>query len=181
MDDKRRRFETEVMPHLDAAYRFARWLSGSPTDAEDVVQDAVLRAFRSFESLRGSDVKAWFLAIVKNCHFTTSATRQRRVSVPLPDESDARDGHFMIAADAGPETAAIRTDELRTWAELLDTLPDEYREVLLLREVEEMGYREIATTAGIPVGTVMSRLARARRALKKRWLEHNDGDMHAAS
>jgi RNA polymerase sigma-70 factor (ECF subfamily) len=89
VDDKRIRFEAEVLPHLDAAYRFARWLANSPSDADDIVQEAVLRAFRGFEALRGSDVKAWLLAIVRNCHLTALDQRRRRAFQPLPEEHDA--------------------------------------------------------------------------------------------
>ena len=84
MDDKRRRFEVEALPHLDAAYRFARWLCRSSTDAEDIVQEAILRAFRAFDTLRGSDVKAWLLAIVRNCHSTAHRQHQRHPSSPFP-------------------------------------------------------------------------------------------------
>ena len=86
MDEKRARFEAQVLPHLDAAYRFARWLSYAPGDADDVVQEAILRAFRAFDTLRGSDVKAWLLAIVRNCHSTALKRQQRRAFVPLPEE-----------------------------------------------------------------------------------------------
>ena len=86
MHDRRERFEAIVLPHLDAAYRFARWLSRSPGDADDVVQEAILRAFRGFDTLRGSDVKAWLLTIVKNCHLTAVTQQQRRAFVPLPEE-----------------------------------------------------------------------------------------------
>src|SRR3982074_2599378 len=97
MDDKRERFQAQVLPHLDAAYRFARWLSRSPCDADDVVQEAVLRAFRGFEGLRGSDVKAWLLAIVRNCHSTALRQQERRAFVPLPEEHDVQLGHTMVA------------------------------------------------------------------------------------
>jgi RNA polymerase sigma factor (sigma-70 family) len=176
VDDKRARFDARVMPHLDAAHRFARWLTRSPSDADDVVQEAILRAYRSFDGLRGSDVKAWLLAIVKNCH-RTMATRDRgRVFVPLPQETDARDGHAMVATTAGPETTSMRRDEARTLARLMAALAEEHREVLILREIEELGYREIAAVANIPIGTVMSRLARARAALKERWLAELAGE-----
>src|ERR1700756_5953544 len=91
MDDRRRRFETQVLPHLDTAYRFARWLARSPDDADDVVQEAILRAYRGFDALRGSDVKAWLLTIVRNCHLTAVKQQQRRVFVPLPEEGDTTD------------------------------------------------------------------------------------------
>jgi RNA polymerase sigma factor (sigma-70 family) len=176
MDDKRARFDAQVMPHLDAAHRFARWLTRSPNDADDVVQEAILRAYRGFEGLRGSDVKAWLLAIVKNCHRTMAAQERGRAYVPLPQESDVRDGHAMVATTAGPETTSMRRDEARTLARLLAALPEEHREVLILREIEELGYREIAAVADIPIGTVMSRLARARAALKERWLAEMQGE-----
>jgi len=179
MDDRRHRFEVLVLPHLDAAYRFARWLSRSPSDADDIVQEAILRAFRGFDALRGSDVKAWLLTIVRNCHLTAVKQQQRRGLVPLPEDSDAQDGQAMIAPTPGPESASIRRDEERTLDRLMSALPEEHREILVLREIEEMDYREIATVTNIPIGTVMSRLARARAALKARWLHEAEGEPHA--
>ena len=176
MDDKRGRFEAEVLPHLNAAYRFARWLAHSPGDADDLVQEAILRAFRGFDALRGSDVKAWLLAIVRNCHSTALKQQQRRGFVPLPEEHDARDGHAMIATTPDPESVSIHRDDARTLERLMSALPQEHREVLVLREIEDMDYREIATVANIPIGTVMSRLARARAALKARWLKEAEGE-----
>ena len=178
MDEKRHRFEAQVLPHLDAAYRFACWLSRAPGDTDDVVQEAMLRAYRGFDGLRGSDVKAWLLAIVRNCHATAIAQRQRRAHVPLPDEHDAQDGHVMIATLPDPESAAIRRDHARTLERLMAMLPAEHREVLVLREIEDMDYREIAAVTGVPIGTVMSRLARARAALKARWPESIEGGSH---
>ena len=171
MDELRSRFEAQVLPHLDAAYRFARWLTYSPADADDVVQEAILRAYRNFGSLRGSDVKSWLLVIVKNCHFTSAKQRQRRDAVALPDESDARDGDAMISQIPGPEGAALLRDESKTLDRLLSSLPEEQRTVLWLREIEEMDYAQIAAVTNVPIGTVMSRLARSRAALKARWLK----------
>jgi RNA polymerase sigma factor (sigma-70 family) len=179
MDDRRHRFEVLVMPHLDAAYRFARWLARSPSDADDVVQEAILRAFRGFDTLRGSDVKAWLLRIVKNCHLTALKQQQRRAFVPLPEEQDEKDGQAMIAATPDPESSSIDRDEQRTLDRLMSALPDEQREILVLREIEEMDYREIATITSVPIGTVMSRLARARAALKAQWLKEAEGEPHA--
>jgi len=179
MVDRRHRFEAQVLPHLDAAYRFARWLSRSPSDADDVVQEAILRAYRGFEALRGSEVKAWLLTIVRNCHLTALKQQQRRGFVPLPEEHDAEDGHAMIATAPDPECASIRRDEQRTLDRLMSALPEEHREVLMLREIEEMDYREIATVTNVPIGTVMSRLARARAALKAQWLQEADREPHA--
>jgi RNA polymerase sigma factor (sigma-70 family) len=174
MDDKRARFDAQVMPHLDAAYRFARWLVRSPGDADDVIQEAMLRAYRAFDGLRGSDVKAWLLAIVRNCHATAVTQRQRRAQIPLPDEHDAEDGYAMISTLPDPECASMHRDDERTLDRLLSMLPEEHREVLVLREIEELPYREIAAVTQVPIGTVMSRLARARAALKVRWLHENE-------
>ena len=179
MDEKRARFEAQVLPHLDAAYRFARWLSRAPADADDVVQEAILRAFRGFDALRGSNVKAWLLAIVRNCHSTALKQQQRRGFVPLPEENDAQDGYAMTATTPGPENASIRRDEQRTLDRLIATLPEEHRTVLMLREIEEMDYRQIAQVTNVPIGTVMSRLARSRAALRERWLEEAEGEPRA--
>jgi RNA polymerase sigma factor (sigma-70 family) len=176
MDEKRGRFEAEVLPHLDAAYRFARWLSRSPTDADDVVQEAMLRAYRGFDALRGSDVKAWLLTIVRNCHSTALRQQQRRALVPLPEEHDAQDGHAMVETTPDPESAAMRRDDERTLDRLISQLPEEHREVLVLREIEDMDYREIAAVTSVPIGTVMSRLARARAALRTRWPKEVEGE-----
>ncbi len=179
MDDKRDRFEARVLPHLDAAYRFARWLSRSPGDADDIVQEAVLRAFRGFDALRGSDVKAWLLTIVRNCHSTAHRQMVRRAFVPLPEEHDPLDGHAVVATSPDPESASIRTDDERTFARLVSALPEEQREVLMLREIEELDYREIAAVTNVPIGTVMSRLARGRAALKAAWMKGVEGEPRA--
>jgi RNA polymerase sigma-70 factor (ECF subfamily) len=178
MDEKRARFEAQVLPHLDAAYRFARWLSRAG-DADDIVQEAVLRAFRGFDGLRGSDVKAWLMAIVRNCHSTALKQQQRRALVPLPEENDARDGCAMTATTPNPEDASIARDGQRTLERLIAALPEEHRTVLLLREIEEMDYRQIALVTNVPIGTVMSRLARSRAALKARWLQEAEGEPRA--
>jgi RNA polymerase sigma-70 factor (ECF subfamily) len=170
MDDRRRRFEAQVLPHLDAAFRFARWLTRSEPDAEDVVQEAILRAYRGFDALRGADAKVWLLTIVRNCHSTALRQQQRRSHVPLPDEFDEQHGHALVATTPDPESASIQRDEARTLERLLAELPEDYRDVLILREIEDMGYREIATVIDVPMGTVMSRLARARAVLRKQWL-----------
>jgi RNA polymerase sigma factor (sigma-70 family) len=179
MDEKRARFEAQVLPHLDAAYRYARWLSPAPGDADDVVQDTILRAFRAFDSLRGSDVKAWLMAIVRNCHWTALKQRQRRGFVPLPKENDAQDGYAMTATTPDPEEVSLRRDERRTLDRLIAGLPEEQRTVLMLREIEEMDYRQIAEVTNVPIGTVMSRLARSRSALKTKWLQEAGEKPHA--
>ncbi len=175
MDDRRARFEALVLPHLDAAYRFARWLSAA--EADDVVQEAFLRAFRAFDDLRGGDVKAWLFTIVRNCHADALRQQQRRGGVPLagsplPLEAAASGG-------ADPESESIALDEAAALERLISALPPEHREVLLLREMEDMSYREIAAVTQVPIGTVMSRLARARAALKSQWQREAEGAPHA--
>jgi RNA polymerase sigma-70 factor (ECF subfamily) len=161
MDDRRRRFEQLVLPHLDAAYNLARWLAAS--EADDVVQDAMLRAFRAFDGFRGADARPWLLAIVRNCHYTAASRRARRKSVPLPEGDE-------LATDApSPETSAIEADEARRLNQAIQALPDEFREALVLREMENMSYRQIAEVTGAPMGTVMSRLARGRALLRESW------------
>ena len=179
MDEKRRRFEADVLPHLDAAYRLARWLLRSRQDADDVVQDAVLRAFRAFDQVRGSDARPWLLAIVRNCALTAIAGARRHPLAPLPEEHDPQDGHAMVAATPDPQAAAMDGSRQELLARLLASLPQDQREVLVLREVEDMSYLEIAAVIDAPLGTVMSRLARARRALQARW-QHHAGDEHDA-
>jgi RNA polymerase sigma factor (sigma-70 family) len=177
MDDKRARFEGQVLPHLDAAYRFARSLSRSG-EADDVVQEAILRAFRGFDTLRGSDVKAWLMTIVRNCHLTAAKQQQRRAFVPLPEEGEEA-GHAMMVNDANPESDTILSDQKQMLDRLLASLPEEHRTVLMLREIEEMSYTQIAAVTDVPIGTVMSRLARSRTALKAKWLQEVAGDPRA--
>ena len=160
MDDRRARFEALALPHLDAAYNLARWLSRSPSDADDIVQDAMLRAFRGFDGFRGGDVRPWLLAIVRNCWKTSGRAQKRRGHEEL-DEGLASDG-------AGPEDMAIDASRRRRIDAMLALLPEEFREVLVLREMDDMSYREIAEVTGAPIGTVMSRLARARSLMRER-------------
>jgi RNA polymerase sigma-70 factor (ECF subfamily) len=177
MDEKRGRFEAQVLLHLDAAYRYARWLARSATDADDVLQEATLRAYRSFEELRGADGKAWLLTIVRNCHLSAAKQRQRRNFVSLPEDHDEQASQ-LVAATPDPESAAIDRDERRMLQRLMAGLTEEQREVLALREIEDMDYREIAAVTGVPIGTVMSRLARARTALRSRWQQEARGELH---
>ncbi len=167
MTDNRRRFEQDAGPHLDAAYNLARWLTRSGPDAEDIVQDALLLAYRNFDARRGSNVRAWLLAIVRNCFLSA---RRRESARPRATESidAAQPPPALVTAD-GPEQAAMAADGARTLDEALGRLSPEHREVLVLRELEGLSYREIAEITESPVGTVMSRLARARAALKAGW------------
>jgi RNA polymerase sigma-70 factor (ECF subfamily) len=158
MDDRRRRFEAQALPHLDAAYNLARWLSRSPADADDIVQDAMLRAFRAFDGFRGGDARAWLLTIVRNCWRSAGAAARRRGHTGLEDG----------IPDEGPdpEELAVQAGHQRRLDAIIARLPEDFREVLILREMEDISYREIAEITGSPIGTVMSRLAWARALLR---------------
>ncbi len=172
-DDERRRFELLALPHLDAAYNLARWLTGSAADAEDVVQEAYLRAYRFFGTFRGGNIRVWLLTIVRNSfHTWVQDNRSPRLGfvAELPEPDSAEDEHVLWGRpQEDPETLLLRDIDHATVARLMRRLPAAYREVLLLREVEELSYRDIATVTGMPIGTVMSRLARAREALRRLW------------
>ena len=158
------RFDALILPHLDAAYNLARWLTRDTHDAEDVVQDACMRALKYIGSLEGADARGWFLKSVRNAFYDWLG-RNRPTEV-VNDENEAVDA----AVDPGalsPEQAVMRKAELRMLADAVAELPLQYREVLILRELEELSYKEIARVADIPVGTVMSRLARARDLLQR--------------
>jgi RNA polymerase sigma factor (sigma-70 family) len=162
------RFDAVMLPHLDAAYNLARWLSGSPTDADDVVQEAFLRAFRYFDGYEGDNPRAWLLAIVRNTWFTEWRRQHNRADATPYDDSLNVDDQLPGWADESgedPEKLAVRQDETELVHRALATLPVEYREVIVLRELEDMSYKDVAAVAGIPIGTVMSRLSRARRLL----------------
>ena len=151
-----------MLPHLDAAHNLARWLTGNPHDAEDVTQEACLRALTFFDSFRGEDGRAWLLAIVRNTCYDWLQKRRRHS--PLTSEPDELD----VAADTapGPEAQLLRNADQQLVRESLEGLPAEYREVLVLRELEGMSYKQIARIADVPIGTIMSRLARGRKRLE---------------
>jgi RNA polymerase sigma factor (sigma-70 family) len=165
------RFEATVVPHLDAAYNLARWLSGSPSDADDVVQEAYLRAFRffgGFEDKEEGNARAWLLAIVRNTWFTEWRRRVNYAdATPFDEEIGGDEALPGWSEEAGidPETLAVRRDEVHLVHRALETLPITFREVLVLRELEDMSYKEVAAVTGVPIGTVMSRLARGRKML----------------
>ena len=157
----RRRFEQQVLPHIDAAFNLARWLTRNDHDAEDVVQDAMLRAYRHFEGLRG-EARPWLLAIVRNACFSWM---QRNRPAELAAGADEEAAEVATAPADGPEALLARELDRRMLNEAIAALPLQFREVLILRELEDLSYREIARVANVPIGTVMSRLARARRLL----------------
>ena len=157
MNQYRLRFEQQVLPHLDAAYNLARWLTRNDQDAQDVVQDAVLRAFRFFDGLRG-EPRPWLLSIVRNASFSWLAKNRPGDVAPLDDALADENAH-------SPESLVARDIDRRVLNAAIAALPASYREVLVLRELEDLSYKDIARIVDIPIGTVMSRLARARRLL----------------
>ena len=157
------RFDELVLPHLDAAYNLARWLARDAHDAEDIVQDACVRGLRYVGSLDGRGGKAWFLTIVRHA-FYDWCQRNRPAEIAR-DDGSAIDG-AVDEASLSPEQMALCRAESRLLAEAIAELPLAFREVLILRELEELSYKEIARVVDIPVGTVMSRLARARNLLQ---------------
>jgi RNA polymerase sigma factor (sigma-70 family) len=165
------RFETTVLIHFDAGYNLARWLTHDQLGAEDAVQDACLRAFRFFDSLQGPSPKAWFMAIVRNaCMDWLKNNRQRTLEDAYDEEvHGAGTASASSAAIESPEAAAMRASDARWIREGIAALPREYREVVVLRELEELSYKEISVIVDVPVGTVMSRLSRGRDLLQQ-WL-----------
>lgn len=162
-------FERVVLPHLDAAYNLARWLLGDRHDAQDVVQDACLQAFAAFDRFEERSPRAWLLTIVRRCALRRLETGRRVSNVVAFDEtlhSPAEQSPGGWTGPTAPDAAAAQRAELRRVREALAALPGPLREVIVLRELEELSYREIAAVAGVPVGTVMSRLARARQRLR---------------
>jgi RNA polymerase sigma factor (sigma-70 family) len=161
-----RRFQLLAMPHLDAAYNLARWLSRNPGDAEDIAQEAYLRAFRFFDTFRGDTARPWLLAIVRRVWYDEWRRRTTSEEVtPFDELRDDTPPEGWETASVDPETLAMRAEDARSVQDALQRLPVEYREVLVLREMEDLSYREIAGIVDVPVGTVMSRLARGRRRL----------------
>lgn len=158
-------FERTVLPHLDAAHNLARWLLRDPALAEDVTQDAMLRAFGYFGSYRGGDARAWLLRIVRNVAYTTLAARTQRVDSALQDVDSAPCDVPDPAPD--PEAALRHGEDAVRLDQALGALPAELRECIVLRELEECSYKDIAVITGVPIGTVMSRLWRARHALMR--------------
>lgn len=155
-------FEEVILPHLNAAYNLARWLTGNDVDAQDVVQEACLRAYRFFASYHGDDGKAWLLAIVRNTSRTWKSRYSRGLSsVPFDEATHSEESAL------NQEQTVAQKEKLGILRTCLEKLPDDFREVLIMRELEEMSYREIADATGLAIGTVMSRLSRARKRLEE--------------
>jgi len=181
-----RQFEELFLPHLNAAYSLARFLARDPVAADDIVQESFLRAFRSFDKYRGGDARTWLLAIVRNCSFDWSKSSRRAAGVSADVLSCAPGGEGESVGESvggslgrwipnadelgdytqdGPETAVLRQSDIEEVRAMIRRLPEPFRETLVLRELEELSYKQIAQITGVPIGTVMSRLARARQML----------------
>jgi RNA polymerase sigma factor (sigma-70 family) len=167
------RFQRDIVPHLDAAYNFARFLSRNPDAAQDIVQEAFLRAYRGFDGYQGGDPRAWIFTIVRNCYHNWLLDRRRKARVEIdvhrPDDTEEFSIDNVPSDEDTPETALLRRGESNTVRIVLNQLPRSLREVLVLRELEGLSYRQIAETSGLPIGTVMSRLARARTQFESAW------------
>ena len=158
-------FEATVLPHLNAAYNFARWLLRDESGAEDVVQESYLRALKYFRGYHGGDSRAWLLTIVRNTSYNwLQQNRSRELMNPIDDATEA----LAVTNDANPETVLLQRIDQDLLRQALTELPIEFREVLILREMEGLSYKEIAALADLPIGTVMSRLARGRARLQQR-------------
>jgi RNA polymerase sigma-70 factor (ECF subfamily) len=161
---RRERFEQTVLPHLDAAYNLARWLTRNDEDAQDVTQEACLRAFRFFDGYQGGNMRAWLLTIVRNtCYTWLHQNRSSSSAVEFDEEIHSTE----ISGSANPEIQVLATADKETLRRALEELPDVFREALVLREIEGLSYKEIADVTSISLGTVMSRLARARTRLRQ--------------
>lgn len=165
VDDTQLRFEQTVLPHLDAAYNLSRWLTASEADAEDVTQEACLRTLRFFATHHGQNARAWLLAIVRNtCRTWLEKNRPRLVRGSLPEDGTLA----PVSSELNPLSLAIRRADRELVRQAIEELPFEYREAVVLRELEGLSYREIAEIVDVPLGTVMSRLSRARERLEQK-------------
>jgi RNA polymerase sigma-70 factor (ECF subfamily) len=169
-NDRTRRFEAMALPHLDAAYNLARWLTRADQDARDVVQDSYLRAFQFFDGFKGGDGRAWLLTIVRNTAFNW-LKRDRKGAIETVFDETLHGGAALSAIGpappANPETLLLQRADSEAIDRAIAGLPLPFREAIVLRELEELSYAEIAEIAGVPIGTVMSRLARARELLRR--------------
>jgi len=180
-DDERgraQRFREAALPHLGDVYTLARYLLRNPADAEDAAQECYLRAFRHFDTFRGGPIRPWLLAILRNVCRAEYARRGALAAVQADGMDDAADEvaeNVWGDAPPSPEAVSLSRFDAETVQRLIAQLPDGFREVLVLREINDLSYREIADVTGTPVGTVMSRLARARALLRDAWLAEEKG------
>ena len=164
---KARRFEQTIMPHLDAAYNLARWLTRNEHDAQDVVQEAFLRAYKFFEGFHGTNSRSWLLSIVRNSSYNWLQKNRKSDLAVLFDE----ELHGTEDGDFDPQSLSLREGDQQKVREAIEELPVEYRELTILRELEGLSYKELADVTRVPIGTVMSRLARGRKLLSARLAE----------
>ncbi len=166
-------FQQAVLLHLDAAYTLARYLTRRTDVAEDLVQEAMLRAYRGFDGYRGENVRAWLLAIVRNCFLSWYARENAERAANSSNGQSltlVREGAVIESVEPEtPESVLIKNDESRLLRALVEQIPHPFREILVLRDIEDMSYKEIAEITGAPIGTVMSRLSRARKMLSAAW------------
>jgi len=163
---KKERYQALMLAHMNSAFNLACWLTRSRADAEDIVQEACLRAYKFFDSFHGDDGRAWLLAIVRNTFYTWhSENRKQEPTMEFDEERHSHEEAGVAQADNNPETLLMHKDDERLLRQAIERLPLEYREVIVLRELEDLSYKQIAGIAGIPMGTVMSRLGRGRKLL----------------
>ena len=177
--EKARRFRDAALPHLDDVYTLARYLLRDAADAEDAVQECYLRALRHFDSYRGPAMKPWLFAILRNVCRAEFARRASSPTAPIDDvPDDAEQTPLWHEAQETPEAQMLHRWDSTTIGRLVAALAEPFRETLVLREIHDLSYREIAQVTGSPIGTVMSRLARARALLKETWLRDVEGVRH---
>jgi RNA polymerase sigma factor (sigma-70 family) len=169
--DKARRFRDAALPHLDDVYTLARYLLHNTADADDAVQECYLRALRYFDTFRGTEIKPWLFAILRNVCRGEFA-RRSHATLTMDDTTDDTEDAVPLWQEeqASPETEMLHQRDTEAIRRLVAELPDPFREAIVLREVNELSYSEIADVVGVPIGTVMSRLARARSMLRKAWI-----------
>ena len=160
-NDQKKRFDTLIMPHASSAYNLARWLLGNDSDAEDALQDSLIRAYRNLDSLRSPNIRAWLFQIVRNTAYTQIRTRKSTMDQSIEDIGDTEANE-----ESNPVVLVLQAIDRANLQHAIDSLPVEYREAIVLRELEGLSYREISEVAEIPIGTVMSRLARARTRMQ---------------
>jgi RNA polymerase sigma-70 factor (ECF subfamily) len=170
-ESRLRLFEEVILPHLNAAYNLARWLTRNEHDAQDVVQEAYLRAFRFFGSYKGGDGKSWLLEVVRNTCFTFHRREKRNMTSVEFDETT----HTPSVNPPDAEEALVVASKKTILKDCIEGLPDAFRGILVMRELEEMSYQQISDVAGLPPGTVMSRLSRARKRLEECAKARNNG------
>lgn len=168
--DRARRFRDAALPHLDDVYTLARYLMRNQADAEDAVQECYLRALRHFDNYRGPEIKPWLLAILRNvCKTEFARQSERPVAIERSDDHAPVEPPAWQEAQSSPEVELLRRHDAETIRRLIAALPPQFREAIVLRDINNLSYRQIAEVADLPVGTVMSRLARARSMLRAAW------------